>query len=160
MFLSQTSWWAFHSWQPFWRSWIIRVYIFNICKLIILSLSQQILISQNSQQPVMLCLVMSFIESFFCTKNMKQLFSFARCHFGSISPFRHQLLKLWTSSQSISIWKSWRLILLLNLCLLIMNIWWHSFVILLIISDGMCSYFNLYGSHGLHRMWYMTCHTI
>ena len=97
----------------------------------------------------------------FSTKNLEQLLSFARCHFGLTSPLKYQLLKLWTSSRNFSFWKNWRLILLLNLCPLIMSICWHSCIILLFISDGMCSYFNLYNlhiNHATHRMWYMPCH--
>ena len=89
------------------------------------------------------------------TKHIKLLLSFASCHFGSPTPSKHQFLVPWKSSKNISFWKNWRLILLLNPCPLIMNIWCHSCIISQFISsDGMGSYFNFYNLH--HQSCYMT----
>ena len=91
----------------------------------------------------------------FSTKHIKLLLSFASCHFGSPTPSKHQFLVPWKSSKNISFWKNWRLILLLNPCPLIMNIWCHSCIISQFISsDGMGSYFNFYNLH--HQSCYMT----
>ena len=111
----------------------------------------------NSQQAVKPLLVMRFYWFTFLTKYLKLLLSFAGCHFGSTSHLKHQLLKPWTSSRNISIWKNWRFILLLSLCPLTVTSYWHSCMISLFTFDGMYLQFTPYHIQyeSFHRMWNM-----